>query len=98
MILTFNLEHGKDFSTELRKAKQIAEFALKTHTLSSKDVKQFGLKSIIANQILRKYSSNKKIKGAKNVNLTFPNQGIKVDRENREIHIPSLKLTLIYSQ
>ncbi|CAC11617.1 transposase related protein [Thermoplasma acidophilum] len=96
MILTFKIKHGRDFSAELKKAKQIAEFAVKTHTLSSKDVKQFGLKSIIANQILRKYSRNKQIKKVKSVKLTVPNQGIKVDKEKREIYIPSLKLTLTY--
>jgi len=97
MILTFNIKHGRDLSGELRKAKQIAEFALKTHTLSSKDVKQFGLKSTIANQILRKYSRNKEIKVVRHVNLTVPSQGVVVDREKREIYIPSLKLTLNYN-
>ncbi len=97
MILTFKVKHDRDFSIELKKARQVAVFAIKTHTLSSKDVKQFGLKSIIANQILRKYSMNKKIKNVKRVKLTIPNQGIHVDREKREIYIPSLKLTLPYS-
>jgi putative transposase len=91
------IKHRRDFSNELRKAKQIAEFALKTRTLSSKDVKHFGLKSVIANQILRKYSRNKKIKNVKNVQLTIPNQDICLDREKREIYIPSLKLTLPYT-
>jgi len=95
--LTFNIRHNRDFSSELKKAKQIAEFAVRTYTLSSKDVKQFGLKSVIANQILRKYSRNKKIKSVKSVKLTVPNQGIRVDREKQEIYIPSLKLTLPYS-
>jgi len=97
MILTFNVKHNRDFTDELKKARQVAEFAVKTHTLSSKDVKHFGLKSVIANQILRKYSRNKKIKKVGHVNLTIPNQGIRVDREKQEIYIPSLKLTLPYS-
>ena len=99
MILTFNLKHNRDFSSELEKARQVAEFAIRTRALSSKDVKQFGLKSIIANQILRKHSRNKKIKSVENVNLTIPGQGIKVDREQIEIYIyiPSLKLTLTYA-
>ena len=59
---------------------------MKTHTLSSKDVKQFGLKSIIENQILRKYSKNKTIKRVNHVNLTIPSQGVRVDRERREIY------------
>ncbi len=81
----------------MERAKRIAEFAIMTHTLSSKDVKHFGLKSIITNQILRKYSRNKKIKNVNHVNLTVPNQGIKADKEKGEITIPSLKLTLQYA-
>ena len=97
MILTFNIKHNRDFSDELKKARRVAEYAVKTRTLSSKDVKHFGLKSIIANQILRKYSRNKKIKKVGHVNLTIPGQGIHVDKGKREIYIPSLKLTLQYS-
>jgi len=97
MILTFNIKHDRDFTNELKKARQVAEYAVRTHTLSSKDVKHFGLKSIIANQILRKYSRNEKIKNVNHVNLTIPGQGVRVDKEKKEIYIPSLKLTLPYT-
>ncbi|WP_129597774.1 RNA-guided endonuclease InsQ/TnpB family protein [Methanohalophilus profundi] len=96
MILTYKLKHNKDFSDELRKAKQVAEFGVKNRTLSSKDVKHFGLKSAISNQILRKYVKNKKVKSVRSVQLTVPNQSIKVDKKNRKITIPCLKLVLNY--
>jgi len=96
MILTYKLKHDRDFSDELRKAKQVAEFGIKNRTLSSKDVKQFGLKSAISNQILRKYVKNKKVKSVSSVQLTVPNQGIKVDKKSRKITIPCLKLVLNY--
>jgi putative transposase len=96
MILTYKLRHHRDFSDELRKAKQVAEFGIKQKTLSSKDVKQFGLKSMISNQILRKYVKNKKVKSIKSIKLTIPNQGIKVDKENHKITIPCIKLILNY--
>lgn len=76
MILTYNLKHGMDFSVELKKAKLVANFAIRTKSNTSKDVKQFGLKSAISNQILRKYS-RKGIKKAKSVKLTVPSQAIR---------------------
>lgn len=96
MILTYKLKHNRDFSDELRKARQVAEFGIKNRTLSSKDVKQFGLKSAISNQILRKYVKNKKVKSVSSVQLTVPNQGIKVDKKSRKITIPCLKLVFNY--
>ena len=96
MILTYKIKHGKDFREELEKARKVAEFVIEHGALSSKDVKHIGLKSVIANQILRKYSRNKTVKRINSVNLTIPNQGIKVDKVNRKIEIPSLKLSFNY--
>jgi len=94
MLLTFNLKHGRDFSDELTKAKKVAEFAIKTHSLTTKDVREIGLKSAIACQVLRKYSRNKVVKSINKVQLTVPGQAIRHDRENRELYIPCLKLHL----
>lgn len=96
MILTYKIRHGRDFSGELRKAEQVANFALKTRTQSSRDVKHFGLKSMISNQILRKYSRNRVIKKVRSVKLTIPSQGVRVLRELRTLIIPCLDLTLSY--
>ncbi|MGH2638727.1 MAG: RNA-guided endonuclease InsQ/TnpB family protein [Rhabdochlamydiaceae bacterium] len=96
MILTYKVKHVRDFTTELKKAKQIAEVAIKTRTQSSKDVKQYGLKSIISNQILREYSRNKRIKSVRNVNLIVPSQGIKTKQNT--IRIPSLELQLPFNK
>jgi len=79
MILTYKIKHGLILTNQLDKAKQVALFALKTGTRSSKDVKQFGLKSAISNQILKKYSSNKVLKRITSVKLTIPAQSIKFD-------------------
>lgn len=96
MILTYKIKHGRDFSDELRKAKQIAKFAIQTHSLSSKDAKHFGLKSMISNQILGKYSRSNTAKSVKSVKLAIPNQGVKVDRDAKTISAPCLKLSLKY--
>jgi putative transposase len=96
MILTYKIKHDRDFSDELKKAKKIANFAIQIRSRSSKDVKHIGLKSMIANQILKKYSNNQKVKNVKSVKLAIPNQGIKVDRFERTIYAPCLKLILKY--
>ena len=96
MILTYKVKHDRDFSDELRKAKQVADFAVENRSFSSNDVKHVGLKSIIANQILRKYGRNKAIKSVKSVKLIVPNQGIKTDKESKTIRIPSLKFSFGY--
>jgi len=96
-ILTYKLLHGRDFATELRQAVKVANYSL-THRKcrTTKDVKQYGLKACIANQILKKYGSNKKLKSVSKVKLTINGFFIKVDKETREINVPSLKLKLNY--
>ena len=96
MILTYKIKHNRDFGDELCKAVKIAKFAIKTKSRSSKDVKHFGLKSMISNQILKKYSGQKNCKSVHSVKLTVPNQGIKVDQEARLIKILCLKMELNY--
>jgi putative transposase len=96
MILTYKIKHSRDFSEELGKARQIAEFAIEHHTLSSKDVKHIGLKSVIANQILRKYSRDRKAKKITKVKLSIPAQGIRFSHEKREITVPCLNLAMNY--
>ncbi len=96
MILTYKIKHDHDFSEKLRKAWQVAEFALTHRTFSSKDVKHLGLKSMIANQILRKYGRNKKANQVRSVKLIIPNQGIKWDLAQRLIRVSCLKLSFHY--
>jgi putative transposase len=96
MILTYKVKHGRDFSEELRKAKQVADFAIVNRSRTSTDVKHIGLKSAISNQILKKYSRDWKAKKAKNVNLTIPSQSIKFNKDDCKIHIPCLHLSLSY--
>ena len=97
MILTYKIKHNRNFTEELRKAKQVADFAvLNKFKTSSKLVTHMGLKSMLSNQILRKYGKNKTIKSVHKVNLVVPNQGIKF--EDNVIWIPSLKLTLPFDK
>lgn len=92
MMLTYKIKHGQDFERELSLARKLAKYSLINNSISTKDVKHIGLKSMIANQILRKYSRNRNLKKIKSVMLTIPNQGIKIRGD--KIYIPCLKLWL----
>ena len=93
MLLTFNVKHNLDLSDELEKGRKVAEVAIRSSKLlSSKDVSHFSLKSMISNQIIRKYGRNKTIKQVRNLVLPVPGQGI-VHNGNK-IRIPCLKLEL----
>ncbi len=93
MILTYKIKHGQDFSDRLAKARQVADFAIKNKfNLSSASVKQIGLKSMIANQILRKYGKNRKVKKLNSVKLTIPSQGISFDKTNQTLNIPCVNI------
>ena len=95
MILTFKLSHNRDFTPELKKAFEIAEFAVKNPKCrSSKQVSDIGLPSAISNQILKKYGHQKMIKKVHSVNLIVPGQVIKFFEETNSIWIPCLKLHL----
>jgi len=96
MILTYRLKHHMDFNQELSKARKIAEYAIKYRTFSSKDVKYIGLKSIIANQILRKFGNQRKARRVKSVKLIIPNKGIKLSKDSTTIEIPCLKCSFQY--
>lgn len=94
MILTLKIKHHQDFTEQLIKAKQVAEFAClyKHFQVSSKDVSHFGLPSAISNQILRKYGRNKTIRSVKSANLILPAQSIRVS--DKDIYLVPLKLHL----
>lgn len=78
-LRTYHVKHHRDFSDLLRKAKVVADYAVANKNrhskLSSAEVSDIKLPSVIACQILRKYSSHT-IKEAKNVNLIVPNSSV----------------------
>ena len=65
-------------------------------SFSPEDVKHIGLKSIISGQIIKKYSQNQNLRSIKNVKLIIPSKAVSVDRNERTLFIPCLKLLLNY--
>ncbi len=98
MILTFKLRHERDFSDELKKAFEVAEFTVlnkirSPNTTFVKDIRGI-LPSSIACQVMKKYGHQKTIKEVHNVNLIVPGQGIRYFEDTNSIWIPCLKLHL----
>jgi putative transposase len=94
-ILVVKIKHNAGLSSELEKAVQIANYAIKNrYKLSSKNVSDIGLPLAISNQVLRKYGKNKKCKhiNLDKIKLVVQAQSIKVDGNSTGI-VP-LKLTL----
>lgn len=91
-ILTYKVKHNRDFSDELQRARLVAEYVLEHGLCTTPAVKHIGLKSTIANAIIRKYGRNHKVKSIKSVKLTVPGQGVR--RVGKELYVSSLKLTL----
>lgn len=75
-IKSYHVKHSLDIRNLLENAKLVADYAVANKNnkkiLTSKYVKEYGLPSVISNQILRKYGRGS-IKEAKNVNLIIPN-------------------------
>ena len=96
VVLTYKIKHNRDFSNELQKARLVAEYVLENGLCTTPTVKHIGLKSTIANAIIRKYGRNHKIKSIKSVKLTVPGQGVR--RLGNELYISCLKLILPFNK
>lgn len=95
MILTKVMPHKWDLIKELNQAKKVAEFAIENRDkLSTRHVREIGLTSTIANQILRKYGRNKKCKKVENVNLIIPGVNLKANKGKSLLRIVPLKLEI----
>ena len=98
MILTYKIKHNRDFTTELKKAFEIAEFVVANkirspNTTFVKDIRG-DLPSAIACQVMKKYGNQKNIRSVHSVNLILPGQGIKFFEETNSIWVSCLKLHL----
>lgn len=97
MKITYKVKHYRDFTEELRKAKQVAEIAVKTHDfITTKHVKHIGLTSVISGRIIRKYQRNKKVKKVSSVKLTIWGRHTKPTANG--IYIPCLKLEIPFDK
>jgi putative transposase len=95
MKKTILVKHSIDYSVELDKARQVAEWAVQNkHQISSKHVKHIGLPAVIANQVLKKYGSGNAEK-VSSVKLTIPRNGngIRIMADHR-IYVPCIKANI----
>jgi putative transposase len=91
MKLTYKVKHNTDYSSELAKAKQVAEWAIAhKYKTSSKHVSHIGLKSAISNQILKKYGQNTKAHEVNSIKLTIPAANNNIQVIDDKIYVPCL--------
>jgi putative transposase len=97
MILTYKLRHNRNFNSELNKARQVAEYAIRNRNqLSSKYYSHLGLPSYISSQIAWRYGRNKKAKRITNVNLLVPSNAIKIQDKTLKVKCLALELDISY--
>lgn len=93
---TYRIKHNINYTDELQKAKQVALWAVNNkNKTSSKHVKHIGLKSAIANQILKKYGTNPDAKAVSKIKLTIPGANGNIQVKNGLIYVPCLNKTKI---
>lgn len=93
MKLIYKVKHELDLTAELKKAWQVADFAITNRDkLSTKYVKHFGLNASISNQVLRKYGLNRKAKVISSAVLAI--RGRDVRRVEGGLYIIPLKATV----
>lgn len=93
---TYRIKHNINYTDELQKAKQVALWAVNNkNKTSSKHVKHIGLKSAIANQILKKYGTNPNAKAVSKVKLTIPGANGNIQVKDGLIYVPCLNKTKI---
>ncbi|MGM0771961.1 MAG: RNA-guided endonuclease TnpB family protein [Halobacteriota archaeon] len=99
MLLTHKVKHNQNLTQELLAAKSIANYVVHNQPFFGDietELKQFGLRNILASQIAKKYKKLRNAKKVKNVNLVVPKRGIKINKKMGTIYIPSLRLNLYY--
>lgn len=96
-VLSYHVKHNYDLSTELMEARKIAEYVVKYNhdeekrIKSTKQLKNFNLKTAIANQLIRKYRKDK-IHSVNSINLPLPNQSIRYDQSTGIVELIPLKI------
>lgn len=94
-LKTYNVKHNLDLKEMLKVSKELVSYALNNHCNSSAQVCYFGLKSAIANGLIRKYCRQKGLKEVSNIVIPI-NSTQHFRWDGLHIYIPCLKAELSF--